>query len=178
LRAQATGEKGLIRQSLGLPEDKMLFLCIGFVQPHKGFDRLLRTLRRVESDKVMARIVGSVRINWQPALDYARKLHQMAADDPRAGFIETFVSDEDFDRWIIAADYVVVPYHEIWSSGVAARAKLHGRPVIASLAGGLAEQLPEGSITFGTDKELESAIRRIVVQAERRPASTGHLQDL
>ena len=46
-----------------------------------------------------------------------------------------------FDRWIVAADTVVLPYRHIWSSSVAERAALFGRPVIATRVGGLADQV-------------------------------------
>lgn len=160
-RSHASGERDQMRAILGLPRNKTLFICIGFIQPHKGYDRLLKAVSGVTSNHIIARIVGSVRINWQPAIDYAKQLHDMAERDERCEFIEEFVTDEDFDRWIIAADYVVVPYHEIWSSGVAARAKLHNRPVIASNVGALPEQLPAGSSTFSTDQELSEVIARI-----------------
>jgi len=142
------------RKTLGVDSKKKLFLCIGFIQPHKGYDRVARALRRVESPNAMLRIVGSVRIPWQPAIDYTHLLHDLVNQDPRAGFIETFPTNELFDTWIVAADYVVVPYHMIWSSGVAARAKIYGRPVIVSDSGGLREQMTEGSFCFSTDDEL------------------------
>ncbi len=162
----AQGGREEIRTILGLPKNKTIFLCIGFVQPHKGFDRLLRVLQEITSEKILVRIVGSVRIGWQPALDYAAKLHALAAADPRCAFIETFVTDEDFDRWIIASSYVVVPYHEIWSSGVTARAKLHARPVIASNVGAIPEQLPPGSMTFSGDDELRGIVQRIATGSD------------
>ncbi len=148
------------RKRLNVPENKILFLCIGFIQPHKGYDRVLRAMRHVESPNALLRIVGSVRIPWQPALDYARELHALAAQDSRCEFIEEFITDELFDLWIIASDYVVVPYREIWSSSIAARAKLHQRPMIASEAGGLREQLTEGSYCFKTENELVEILKK------------------
>lgn len=147
------------RRSLGIPDAAALFVTIGFVQPHKGFDRALAAMASVDRPDALLRVVGSVRLDWLPAREHAGELHRLAAADARCEFIETFVTDELFDRWIIAADWVVLPYRKIWSSSVAARAALHGRPVIASGAGGLAEQLPEGSIQFESDEELGAAMR-------------------
>lgn len=150
------------RRMLGIPEENTLFLCIGFIQPHKGFDRVIRAMRQVESARAMLRIVGSIRIAWQPAMEYAARLHSESVGDPRCEFIEEFVSDEAFDTWIVAADYVVVPYHEIWSSGVGARAALHGRTVIAADTGGLRDQLPPGTLFFTTDDELAQILKTIM----------------
>ena len=110
---------------------------------------------------LVLRIVDSVRIDWGPAKDYAARLHRESRSDPRCRFIEGHLSDEHFDMWILASDYVIVPYHQIWSSGVAARAELHDRPVIASEAGGLAGSLSKGSFRFGTDEELVEILRGI-----------------
>ncbi len=158
------------RRLLGLPTEKTLFLCIGFIQPHKGFDRLLDALSAVDCPSAWARIVGSVRIAWAPAIEYAQALREKARQDPRFGMIETFVPDDVFDAWIRAADYVVAPYRQIWSSSVVARAALLERPVIASSVGGLTEQdLPPGSFLFSTDAELVEILRRVLAET---PAPT------
>ena len=44
------------------------------------------------------------------------------------------------------ADTLVLPYREIWSSGVMERAKLFNRVVIAADVGGLGDQAPEGNL--------------------------------
>lgn len=153
------------RQSLGLDQDQILLLCIGFIQPHKGFERPIEALRRVPDPRLALRIVGSVRIAWDVAHAYAQHLHDLADQDSRCEVLEGYLSDELFDMWITAADYVVIPYHEIWTSGVAARAKLNQRPVLAARAGGLAEQITEGSHLFSTDEELAAIIGQIAQTA-------------
>lgn len=157
------------RAQLGLRPDKTLLLCIGFIQPHKGFDRAIRALRQVKDDSLALRIVGSVRIAWDVAHNYAQSLHDMIGEDTRVDVLEGYLSDELFDTWIAAADYVVIPYHEIWTSGVAARAKLYGRPVVVARAGGLAEQMTDGSFIFSTDEELAEVFGEI----SRRVAGHG-----
>lgn len=162
-RVEMTREQA--RAALGLPADKTLFLCIGFVQPHKGFDRTVRAMASVASPDAMLRIVGSVRTAWEPALVYARELHEMCASDPRSDFIEEFVTDESFDMWITASDCVLVPYRQIWTSGVLGRARLFGKPAIASDVGALREQMHEGSRVFGTDEELADLMNEFAERA-------------
>lgn len=155
------------RRALGLPVEAVLLVCLGFIQPHKGFDRVLEVFARVPGEHLRLKIVGSVRLNWDVAHAYATELHRLAERDPRCEVIECFPDDETFDTWIVASDYVVAPYREIWSSSVAARAKLFGRPMIATETGGLREQLTEGSFTFGSDLELAEILARIP------PTATG-----
>lgn len=164
-RVRMTREEA--RRALGLPEDGPLFLCIGFVQPHKGFDRAARAMTAVKNDRALLRIVGSVRINWEPALEYARELHRVCAADPRSKFVEEFVTDEKFDTWITASDYVIIPYREIWTSGVLGRARLFGKPAIAADVGALREQLHEGSRVFQSDEELAEIMSELTTEGVR-----------
>lgn len=161
------------RRRLGIARGSTLFLCIGFIQPHKGFDRVIRAMRETASPDALLWIVGSVRIDWEPARDYAERLHEEVEADARCEFDEAFLSDELFDAWIVAADYVMIPYRESWSSGVAARAKIHGRPVVASRRGGLAEQLPEGSHLFDSDEELAAILNELTAPRERLGSQVG-----
>lgn len=149
------------RRKLGLDPEEPLLVSVGFIQPHKGFDRVFRALQRVPDGRLQYKLVGSVRIEWDVAHQYAERLHELADADPRCEVIETYLSDELFDMWILAADYVVIPYREIWSSGVAARTRLLRRPAIAANTGGLGEQLLAGSLLFDNDLQLVEALKRI-----------------
>jgi hypothetical protein len=71
---------------------------------------------------------------------------------------EQYVSDEEFDRWIVAADVVVLPYRHIWSSGVIERAALYDRAVIASRVGGLDAQARQGTVLVTDDEGLARAM--------------------
>ncbi len=158
-RKMAEVSKAEARRRLGLSEEDFILLCIGFIQPHKGFDRALRAFRSVGSSRVKLYVVGSIRLLGGWTLRYLRELRELADSCERAYLVYRYLSDEEFDLWIIASDVVVLPYREIWSSGVLERAKLYGRPVIASDVGGLREQLSDVDYCFKSDEELEEALR-------------------
>jgi glycosyltransferase involved in cell wall biosynthesis len=160
------------RRRLGIHADVTLLVCLGFIQPHKGFDRVIEALRRVpDAPRLCLKIVGSVRLPWDRAHAYARELHELAERDPRVEVIETWLSDEMFDVWIVAADYVVLPYRQIWSSGVAARARLYGRPLLAADIGALGEQLTPGSLLFKSDEELDERLAEIAGRGQKTKAA-------
>jgi hypothetical protein len=69
------------------------------------------------------------------------------------------VSNEEFDTWITASDWVVFPYTEVWSSAVLGRTKMLGKPAIIAFVGGLPDQAGERDILFKTDAELMAAFR-------------------
>jgi glycosyltransferase involved in cell wall biosynthesis len=151
------------RCELGIPLQEQVFLCIGFIQPHKGFDRVIRAFNAADPENAKLYIVGSLRLVYDATLNYLRLLRFLAAGNPRVEVIEKFVSDQEFDTWIAACDYIVAPYREIWSSSILARAKLFGKKVIAADVGGLHEQLDGEGFLFATDAELEGIIRQVAV---------------
>jgi len=128
------------RASFGVPLDAFTFLSIGFVQYHKGFDRAVRAFSGLGARGARLDIVGSARVDDPGNLAYSNSLDALAAATDGVFRHRGFVSDEQFDRWLVASDVVVLPYRSIWSSGVLERAALYDRPVIATAVGGLQEQ--------------------------------------
>lgn len=163
---RTTADRAQARASLGLPADDHVFLCIGFVQPHKGFDRAARAFAGAGLGSRGARldIVGSVRVTEPSALAHAEELKAIAEREPGVHTHLGFVGDEMFDRWIVAADTVVLPYRHIWSSSVAERAALFATPVIATDVGGLGHQVEQmpGSVLVRDNAELARALAAAV----------------
>jgi glycosyltransferase involved in cell wall biosynthesis len=147
-------DRSQARADLGIPADEFAFLCIGFLQEHKGFDRAVRALGRLGPGRVRLDIVGSARTSDPVVEAYAADLRNLVASTPRSHLHNSFVSDELFDRWIIASDVVVLPYRDIWSSGVLERAKLLGRPAIVTAVGGLPDQAGPDTRIASDDAEL------------------------
>ncbi len=157
-------DQAAARASLGLAAEGHVFVCIGFIQPHKGFDRAATAFRGLADRGASLHIVGSVRVDDPSAVDHQRELEALEAQIPGVHLHLGFVSDEAFDRWIVAADTVVLPYRHIWSSSVAERARLYGRPVIATRVGGLADQIGEqpGNVVVDDNAGLAAAMSAAV----------------
>lgn len=168
---RTTVDRSRARASLGLDDDDHLFLCIGFVQAHKGFDRAARAFAGLGGRGARLDIVGSVRVTDQATRDHVAELEAVAAREPGVHLHLGFVSDEMFDRWIVASDTVVLPYRHIWSSSVAERAALFDRPVIATRVGGLAHQVEglPGTVLVDDNVGLAGAMAEAVGSA---PADT------
>ena len=149
------------RARLGLAADGFLFLSIGFLQPHKGFDRSVRAFAGLAASGCQLEIVGSLRVEDVDSVSYVDDLRVLAGSTPGVTLREQYVSDAEFDIWIVAADALVLPYRLIWSSGVCERAALYHRPVIASRIGGLADQVSATTVLVDDDRELAAAMRRV-----------------
>jgi glycosyltransferase involved in cell wall biosynthesis len=147
------------RQWLGLPTESFVFLSIGFIQPHKGFDRAVTAFEALGlAGRSRLDVVGSVRVEEPEYVAYCDSLRRQIKATPGAHLHEEYVSDELFDIWISAADVVVLPYRHIWSSGVMERAELYDRPVIATRVGGLSQQAPAGTVLVEDDDGLRRAM--------------------
>lgn len=151
--------KSQARAELGIPLEKQIFLCIGFIQPHKAFDKVAEAFTKLHKnmDKQLY-MVGSLRLVYSETKEYLQLLEQYTDKNETIFLKSQFVSDEIFDTWLIACDVVVVPYEEIWTSGVLGRAKLFQKRCIVRDVGGLKEQLCEGDIIFNEYKELVGII--------------------
>ena len=136
------GDRKAARAELGIADDAFTFLCIGFVQPHKGFDRAVRAFASLDRAERALRldVVGSVRVATSEHDAYVAYLERLADTTPGTHLHLGFVSDVRFDQWIAASDAVVIPYRRIWSSSVLERALLFDRPVVTTAVGGLADQ--------------------------------------
>jgi glycosyltransferase involved in cell wall biosynthesis len=148
------------RGELGLPVGETVFVCAGFLQPSKGFDRAVKAFPAAEGGSLY--IVGSVRDPTPENESYARALAERAAAAPRVTFLERYLSDEEFDLWLAAADWLVLPYRRSWSSGVLARAQALGTPAIVAGVGGLPEQAGKQDVVVHNDEELAGAFRAAV----------------
>jgi glycosyltransferase involved in cell wall biosynthesis len=163
------------RHELGLDPVEHVFLAIGFLQEHKGFDRAVQAFARAGlADRASLHVVGSVRVDHPELLAYADRLARLCRATPSVTLHQKYVSDEEFDRWIVAADTVVLPYREIWSSSVLERAKLCERVVIAADVGGMSDQAPAGTLFFDDEEGLLQAMgERVGVTAHRQVEHDG-----
>lgn len=169
-------DRASARASLGLPDDATCLLSIGFIQEHKGFDRAVRAFAAAGLAATGCRldVVGSTRLDDPAVAAYVASLESVVRATPGAELHEGYLSDELFDRWIVASDAVVLPYRWIWSSGVLERAALYDRPVIAADVGGLAQQAARrgAAVTLvSDDAALLAALQQV---AGEQPGIRAH----
>lgn len=160
--AKTSHDRASARASLAVPQDATVFLAIGFIQPHKGFDRAMRAFDGLGEHGGRLYVVGSLRLNEGEYAAHLDELRALAERIPGVELLTGYVSDELFDRWIVAADCLVLPYRHIWSSSVVERAAIYHRPVIVTRVGGLAEQAADRDevILVDTDAELRRAMQK------------------
>jgi glycosyltransferase involved in cell wall biosynthesis len=145
------------RRHLGLPEDRTIFLSPGFLHPDKGLERAVAAAPQGSH----LYLVGSVKDATPRNLAYAARLRDLAAANEDVELVEHYVDDEDLDRWVAAADAVVLPYRRSWSSGALARAQRVGTPAVVTAVGGLPEQATDGDVVVDDDEGLARALAAV-----------------
>jgi glycosyltransferase involved in cell wall biosynthesis len=154
----ASMSRARARERLGVAADGPLFVCAGFIQPDKGFERAVGAFAAAGSPGRLV-VVGSVRHDTTENRAYARDLRTLVERSENVSFLDRYVSDESFDAWLTAADALVLPYRQAWSSGALARAQRIGTPALVADVGGLSEQAGERDRVFRTDEELTALMR-------------------
>ena len=150
------------REVLGLERDVAQLLCIGFLGRHKGFDRAVRAFAKLPPGAARLSVVGSILYDTPELEQYVVELDDLVRRTPGAELRRDYVSDECFDLWLRAADGVILPYREISSSSVLARARIMGTPAIVTPVGALPEQAGASDSIVESDEALLEAMANLL----------------
>lgn len=152
------------RATLGLGDAETVFLFFGHVRPYKGVEVLLEALAQLPPapQPWRALIVGEWYYDGAQAASYIRA----AGLSSRVEVVDEFVSEDKVAAYFAAATVVVLPYRQGTQSGVVPQAFAHGRPVIATDVGAVAEAIREGEnglvISANDVSGLVNALRQVL----------------
>jgi glycosyltransferase involved in cell wall biosynthesis len=124
--------------------DKCVVLFFGRIEPYKGIDVLLESLRMVslKTDLIYLIIAGSG--------SYMRSLNIKGFNNLK--IINRFIDDGEINAIFRMSDIVVLPYLTATQTGVIPMAYAYGKPVIATKVGGLPELVLNNETGFMIDK--------------------------
>lgn len=134
------------RQRLGvLPGEKTL-LFFGAIKSYKGLEYLVDAFQKIAAkDPAYRLIIAGERKKGSE--DYLNRIQQtIASDATRAQVLQKteFIPDDQTELYFKAADVAVLPYTEIFQSGILFLAYRFGLPVIATDVGSFRESVLEG----------------------------------
>jgi beta-1,4-mannosyltransferase len=124
------------RTSLGIPSGTRVVAFFGLVRPYKNVPHLVRTVRALSpsAGDVVLLIAGAP---LTPTI--AEEVRSAVGGDPRVRLALEHVPDDDVQRYLRAADLVVLPFKEITNSGSALLALSFDRPVLVPSQGAMGE---------------------------------------
>jgi D-inositol-3-phosphate glycosyltransferase len=158
------------KRRLGLRDDERAILFFGRIRPYKGIEYLLDAFRSLVADKqANYRLI----VAGEPKKGSEEYLHEIEGsvrrdfDQGQVILRMQFVPDDEMELYLKGADVLVLPYKEIFQSGVLFLAYSFGLPVVATDVGSFREEIVEGSTGFlckpGDPTELAKAVETYFV---------------
>ena len=168
-------DRSAARAHLGLPEDGQIALFFGAIRPYKGLDLLLQTINPVKEACPEAIFVVAGIIS--PELEAMYKAQIAALGIGNEALIARFgyLSTEDAIAYVCAADLVVLPYREIYQSGVLFWAYSFGRGVLATRTGSFPEAVEEDKSGWLVEVESVEALERTLSRVLKDPAKLAEV---
>jgi glycosyltransferase involved in cell wall biosynthesis len=133
--------RSVARRQLGIAEGDRALLFFGQIVPYKGLEFLLEAVSILaeRGERVTAIIAGKVKRGSEEYWARTKRLIAGLGIGDRVIERIEFIPDEHVEPYFRAADAVVLPYVDIFQSGVPFLAFSFGIPVIASDVGSLRE---------------------------------------
>lgn len=133
-------QKGLTqyeaREALQIPVNKKVVLFFGNIDYYKGLDILLDSLPFL-TEKLREDLILLIAGNYK-STEYIRNIREkISLNTTQAEIISNvrYIEDEEIERYFMASDCIVLPYREIYQSGVLFMAYNFGLPLLATRVG-------------------------------------------
>ena len=153
------------RQRLGIQDGERVILFFGRITPYKGLEYLIAAFQRILARREDYRLIIAGRPDnceryWQTIQEAIRE----DANRERVLLRAEFIPDDETEVYFKAADVLVLPYKDIYQSGVLFLGHSFGLPALAADVGSLRDEIVEGKTGFVFMREdpvdLAKAIER------------------
>jgi beta-1,4-mannosyltransferase len=137
-------DEAAARQRLGIAPASFVYLFFGMVRPNKGIEELIDAFASVDDPTAVLLVVGW---SWDPVLTDAIRL--AARRDARIRLELRYIEAENVQYYMRAANAVVLPFSEIFTSGSAVLAMGFQRALVVPRIGCLPEYVDSrGGIVY------------------------------
>jgi D-inositol-3-phosphate glycosyltransferase len=158
------------REALGIKSTSKILLFFGQIAPYKGLDTLLNAFKDIvniaanDGDDIFLVIAGKIKKGFEQYWSEVEHLiRQNALNDRIIRFIG-FIPDSQVENFFAACDVVILPYRNVYQTGVLFLAYRFGVPVVATDVGNFREDILDGITGFvclGDDSEaISTGIRK------------------
>ncbi len=159
-----TIDRNEARLRLGIDSDEFVFLFLGQMRAYKGLERLISVFSDLRTpERLRLLLVGN------PVNMPLEKLKEAVAVDGRIQIISGHVPDEDLQIYLRAADFMVLPYDKVLTSGTVYLSLSMGLPVIAPRSGLIPDVIRDGQEGFLFEGGIDSSLRDSLEKALSLP---------
>jgi D-inositol-3-phosphate glycosyltransferase len=153
------------KQRLGLSKDEKTILFFGRITPYKGLEYLIAAFGQVLGLGQNYRLI----IAGKPdrCEEYWKAIREEIREYVQKGQVllkASFIPDDETEVYFKAADVVVLPYRDIYQSGVLFLGHSFGLPVVAADVGSLKDEIVEGKTGFVFRPEDPVDLARVIEQ--------------
>ena len=157
-RSESDPDRDQARRRLGLQPDDHVCLFFGYIREYKGLDTLLEAFPAAAARDDRLRLVVAGAPHTEALRAEYTAMIQRSAYSERILFHDDFVDSEDVPVYFQAADLVVLPYKNIYHSGIIHLAYSFGKPVLATNVGDFSETIVQGRSGFVLDQNTAEAL--------------------
>jgi len=138
------------RSRLGLHEDERALLFFGQIAPYKGLELLISALNllKTNGDNYRLIIAGKVKATYEKYWQMIRTMIKECELEAHITERVEFIPDEEVEVYFKGADVLILPYRDIYQTGVLYLSYNFGLPAIATDVGSLNEEIVEGQTGF------------------------------
>ncbi len=135
---------------LGIQENERAVLFFGRIRPYKGLEYLLSAFKLLRGNRRDYRLIvaGEPKKGSEEYLDQIRRTISRDFLPQEVILKIEFIPDDQMELYLKAADVMVLPYKEIFQSGVLFLGYSFGLPVIATDVGSFRDEIIEGRTGF------------------------------
>jgi D-inositol-3-phosphate glycosyltransferase len=143
---RSTTSRATAKERLSFEADQRVLLFFGNIAPYKGIEDLILALARlVEDDKRFTLLIAGP-VKDKGCASYWRRLEGLIEEYGLAQHVRKeirYIPDEEVGLFFNASDVSVLPYRQIYQSGVLALSYAQGLPVIVADVGSLRDEVLE-----------------------------------
>jgi glycosyltransferase involved in cell wall biosynthesis len=138
------------KRRLGIRDEDKTLLCLGRIKPYKGIEHLLAAFKELSARDSSYRLLvaGEVQRGNEQYLNDLRQSVAPELDKGQILFHSHFIPDSEMEIYLKAADVLILPYNEIFQSGVLFLGYSFGLPVIATDVGSFREEIVAGKTGY------------------------------
>lgn len=150
------------RKLLNIPEDRKILLFFGFVREYKGLRHIIRAMPDIlrADSSIQLMVVGEFGGDKD---DYISLIKKSGAEDAIT-VVDSYVPDNEIEKYFAACDLVVLPYESATQSGIVQIAYSFEKPVIATDVGGLPEVVIDGKTGYIVPPKDSASLGEAVIR--------------
>ena len=163
------------RKKLGITEQDLNFLFLGEIRPYKGLKELIAAFKEVDNSENQS--IGLIIAGRPKNFEFAVEIKRLTKKEKNIYLMLKYISEDEIQLYLSAADIVVFPYRNVFTSGGILLAMSFGKPIIAPRLGCITDVLDQdGSYLYDpiNSKELYKTMKKAVFEKHRHAKMGNH----